>query len=59
MEFLKFYKELKMSIEKKIFIHFERVWQTENESTEKSKSLLRTIIKDFITEGVLCQPRNI
>lgn len=36
---------------KKIFIHFERVWQTENESTEKSKTLLRTIIKDFIIEG--------
>lgn len=36
---------------KKIFIHFERVWQTENESTEHTKSTLKSIIKDFIKEG--------
>lgn len=36
---------------KKIFIHFERVWQTEGESTEQYKSLLRNIFERFIKEG--------
>ncbi len=36
---------------KKVFVHFERVWQTENESTEQSRILLRTIIKKFIKAG--------
>lgn len=36
---------------KKIFVHFERVWQTEKDSTEEYKKLLRKILKNFIGEG--------
>lgn len=36
---------------KKIFVHFERVWQTEGESTEQHRALLRAILRKFIKEG--------
>ena len=36
---------------RKVFVHFERVWQTENESTEQSKMILRSIIRKFIEAG--------
>lgn len=36
---------------KKIFIHFERVWQTEKESTDESKSKFRDVLFQYIKEG--------
>lgn len=36
---------------KKIFIHFERVWQTENDSTECHRELLKEIMWKFLREG--------
>jgi putative regulatory protein len=36
---------------KKIFVHFERVWQTENDSTEQTRDLLRNVMKRFIKAG--------
>lgn len=44
-------EKIKYLDRKKVFVHFERVWQTENESTEQSRILLRTIIKKFIKAG--------
>ncbi len=36
---------------KKVYIHFERVWQTEGESTKENKDLFRQILRDFIETG--------
>lgn len=36
---------------KKVIVHFERIWQTEKDSTKRDKSLLLSIFKQFIKEG--------
>lgn len=36
---------------KKIYVHFERVWQTEGEATEQDIRLFKEILKSFIKEG--------
>lgn len=36
---------------KKVYIHFERVWQTEGESTKEDKDLFRQILRKFIEAG--------
>ena len=43
---------------KKVFVHFERVWQTENESTEQSRIFLREIIRKFIKAGFCINQGN-
>lgn len=43
---------------KKVFVHFERVWQTESESTEKEKNLFKSIIKKFIEAGFCVDQGN-
>lgn len=36
---------------KKVYIHFERIWQTEKESTQEYKRLLKDILKKYIEAG--------
>lgn len=42
----------------KIFIHFERVWQTEGETTDKERTLLLDLFKKFIEEGFCVNQGN-
>lgn len=44
-------KSIKDIDRKKIFVHFERIWQTEGEATKQETVCLMRVLKEFIKEG--------